>query len=124
MALFWILHASVLPVLGKMYRVRLDSVIYVLDADDISAKLDAQDADAVAVTNQLRCADVVLLNKVDLIEPEQLAAVRAKYVGCDLAWLHDQARARTPPGRGRGRGREGARIVYICVRVENRSTVP
>ena len=73
MPLFWLFA-------GKMYRVRLDSVVYVLDADDISAKLDAQDADAVAVTNQLRCADVVLLNKVDLIEPEALAAVRAKLV--------------------------------------------
>eukprot|EP00041_Stephanoeca_diplocostata_P032652 m.1053651 g.1053651 ORF g.1053651 m.1053651 type:complete len:520 (-) comp24187_c1_seq24:3033-4592(-) len=71
---------------GKMYRVRLDSVVLVLDADDISNRLDirikkgtATDAElavATGLVNQLKCADVILLNKCDITSAEDL--VRTK----------------------------------------------
>merc|ERR1712137_723095 len=52
---------------GKMTRVRLDSVITVMDTDAIYSELEVQDVDHATMRseitmNQLRCADVVLLN--------------------------------------------------------------
>ena len=82
---------------GRLFRVRLDSVVTVVDADTLYAELmDAGAAtsvesgvprqyiasrDAQGVTtfassvaeSQLRCADVVLLNKVDLLGRSQEA---------------------------------------------------
>ena len=74
---------------GKMYRVRLDAVVTVVDTDDLVAKL-GEDTDgasqlkglgSVAAVSQLKCADVVLLNKKDLVSKKQLT--RAKdFIEC------------------------------------------
>ena len=60
---------------GSMYRVRLDAVVTVVDADALSAKLESGDSvvlGSTAADSQLRCADVVLLNKKDLLTDSQL----------------------------------------------------
>ncbi|RHZ21854.1 hypothetical protein DYB37_009032 [Aphanomyces astaci] len=59
---------------GKMTRARLDSVVTVVDAE---ALVDS--ALCPVAKNQLQCADVVLLNKMDLLadDPERQAAARA-----------------------------------------------
>ena len=85
---------------GRLFRVRLDSVVTVVDADTLYAELaDAaagvsvagaaprqyiasRDADGVTTfassvaESQLRCADVVLLNKVDLLTRSPQGAAR------------------------------------------------
>lgn len=60
---------------GKMYRIRLDAVITVVDTDALVAKLTEGASDvlsAAAADSQLKCADVVLLNKKDLVSEPQL----------------------------------------------------
>ncbi len=60
---------------GKMYRIRLDTVVTVVDTDALIAKMTKEDSrvlDAAAVDSQLKCADVVLLNKKDLISESDL----------------------------------------------------
>jgi len=55
-------------------RVRIDSIITIADADNFSLdRFDSQAAD-----NQLRYADVILLNKCDLSSSKQLALVEVK----------------------------------------------
>ena len=65
---------------GKMYRIRLDSVITIVDADALVAQLEGEEPAgqlrSAAADSQLRCADIVLLNKKDLVSETQLA--RAK----------------------------------------------
>lgn len=51
---------------GKMYRARLDSVVTIVDADLF---LHAEPPTA-AGEAQIRCADVVLLNKIDLLSTD------------------------------------------------------
>ena len=60
---------------GRMYRIRLDAVITVVDTDALVAQLEDGDTSAVksaAADSQLKCADVVLLNKKDLVSEAQL----------------------------------------------------
>ena len=69
---------------GKMYRIRLDTVITVVDTDALVDKLSRGDESggeggilgAMAADSQLRCADVVLLNKRDLVGDEQFEMAR------------------------------------------------
>jgi G3E family GTPase len=51
---------------GKMYRARLDSVVTVVDADQMMATLEESMSQAALA--QLQCADVILLNKLDLLK--------------------------------------------------------
>lgn len=60
---------------GNMYRIRLDSVVTVVDTDALVSRLEAGDSDVLqsaAADSQLQCADIVLLNKRDLISSSQL----------------------------------------------------
>ena len=64
---------------GKLFRIRLDAVVTVLDADVLVGKISGVDSgaestlmDAAATDAQLTCADVVLLNKTDLVSVEDL----------------------------------------------------
>ena len=63
-----------------MYRIRLDTVITVVDTDTLVSRLDGEEGEghlrSTAADSQLQCADVVLLNKKDLVSEDQLA--RAK----------------------------------------------
>ena len=66
---------------GKMYRIRLDAVVTVVDADALVAGLESghegeSKLQSAAADSQLQCADVVLLNKKDLVSEEQLAMAR------------------------------------------------
>jgi G3E family GTPase len=72
---------------GKMYRIRLDAVITVVDTDALVAGLESgsegeSKLHSAAADSQLQCADVVLLNKRDLVSEEQLS--RAKDFIMDL----------------------------------------
>lgn len=67
---------------GKMYRVRLDAVVTVVDTDALVSKLgedtsQLQGLGSVAAVSQLKCADVVLLNKKELVSEDQLARAKA-----------------------------------------------
>ena len=65
---------------GDMYRIRLDAVVTVVDSDDLYAKISQGGSiESAAADSQLKCADVVLLNKKDLLTDEELATVK-KYI--------------------------------------------
>ena len=60
---------------GRMYHIRLDAVITVVDTDALVAQLEEGDASTIksaAADSQLKCADVILLNKKDLVSDVQL----------------------------------------------------
>ena len=60
---------------GKMYRIRLDVVVTVVDTDALVRGLIAQGTSGMgsaAADSQLKCADVVLLNKTDLLSDEEV----------------------------------------------------
>ena len=63
---------------GRMYRIRLDTVITVVDTDALVARITHGDTalSAAAADSQLKCADVVLLNKRDLVSEEQLETAK------------------------------------------------
>lgn len=71
---------------GKMYRIRLDAVVTVVDTDVLMTKIEQKDdslLESAAADSQLKCADVVLLNKKDLVTESQLEEAKAyisKYI--------------------------------------------
>jgi G3E family GTPase len=58
---------------GKMTRARLDTVVTVVDADafELLEEEGGGEGQGVALARQLACADVVLLNKADLLTEER-----------------------------------------------------
>jgi G3E family GTPase len=58
-------------------RTRLDAVVTVADAKWLAARLK----DAPEAKNQIAFADVILVNKSDLVEPDELAEVEARIRG-------------------------------------------
>ena len=76
---------------GRMYRIRLDAVITVVDTDALVSKLERGDTvilESAAADSQLKCADVILLNKKDLVTDSQMERARdfiSSYVpGCQI----------------------------------------
>lgn len=66
-------------------KARLDAIVTVADAKWLAARLK----DAPEAKNQIAFADVILLNKTDLVTPAQLAEVEARIRGINpYATLH------------------------------------
>lgn len=57
-------------------RIRLDSVVCVVDADQIFENLDDAPDLLMLRARQIGCADLVILNKVSLVGPEHIAWIR------------------------------------------------
>jgi G3E family GTPase len=62
------LIAAVQQKFGKLTRARLDSVVVVVDGDAVASDARSGHAINAVAIEQLRCADVVVLNKVDLMD--------------------------------------------------------
>jgi G3E family GTPase len=59
---------------GVRAKARLDAIVTVVDAKNLPARLD----DSAEAGAQIAFADVILLNKVDLVTADELAAVEAR----------------------------------------------
>ncbi|NJL08850.1 MAG: GTP-binding protein [Methylacidiphilales bacterium] len=82
-------------------KTRLDAVVTVADAKWLSERLK----DAPEAKNQIAFADVVLLNKTDLVSPDELAEVEARIRGLNpYAALHLTQRCAVPLDHVLGRG--------------------
>lgn len=76
------------PIVGSFYmddklpdRVRLDGIVTVVDAKHVSRHLDEVESDPERVSEaveQVALADIILLNKTDLVEPDFLDDLRAR----------------------------------------------
>jgi G3E family GTPase len=74
-------------------RTKLDAVVTVADAKWLKDRLK----DAPEVKNQIAFADVILINKADLVKPEELADVEARIRGINpYAKLHTTERCQIP----------------------------
>jgi G3E family GTPase len=74
-------------------RTKLDAVVTVADAKWLNERLK----DAPEAKNQIAFADVILINKTDLVSAEQLGEVEARIRGINpYAKLHKTERAKIP----------------------------
>ena len=74
-------------------KTRLDAVVTVADAKWLNERLK----DAPEAKNQIAFADVILINKTDLVSSEQLSEVEARVRGINpYAKLHKTERAKIP----------------------------
>ncbi len=74
-------------------KTRLDAIVTVVDAKHFLARLE----DAPEAADQVAFADVVVLNKLDLATPEELAAVEAKIKAINpYAVIHKATRGDVP----------------------------
>jgi G3E family GTPase len=74
-------------------KTKLDAVVTVADAKWLNDRLK----DAPEAKNQIAFADVILINKTDLVSPEQLSDVEARIRGINpYAKLHKTQRAKVP----------------------------
>jgi len=74
-------------------RTRLDAVVTVADAKWLNDRLK----DAPEAKNQIAFADVILVNKTDLVSPEELREVEARIRGINpYAKVHRTERAQIP----------------------------
>ena len=72
---------------------KLDAVVTVADAKWLSARLK----DAPEAKNQIAFADVIIVNKTDLVSPEELREVEARIRGINpYAKLHRSVKANVP----------------------------
>ena len=81
-------------------RTRLDAVVTVADAKWLNDRLK----DAPEAKNQIAFADVILINKTDLVSPAELAEVEARIRGINpYAKVHKTERAQIPLSEVLGR---------------------
>ena len=81
-------------------RTKLDAVVTVADARWLKDRLK----DAPEAKNQIAFADVILLNKTDLVTPEELREIEARIRGINpYATLHRTQRAQIPLNEVLGR---------------------
>src|SRR5262249_55724150 len=74
-------------------KTRLDAVVTVADAKWLNERLK----DAPEAKNQIAFADVILINKTDLVSPQELGEVEARIRGINpYAKLHRTERAKVP----------------------------
>jgi G3E family GTPase len=74
-------------------KTKLDAVVTVADAKWLNDRLK----DAPEAKNQIAFADVILINKTDLVSPEQLGEIEARIRGINpYAKLHKTQRAQIP----------------------------
>jgi G3E family GTPase len=74
-------------------KTKLDAVVTVADAKWLNARLK----DAPEAKNQIAFADVILINKTDLVSPDELSDVEARIRGINpYAKLHKTERAKIP----------------------------
>ncbi len=77
-------------------KTRLDAIVTVVDAKHLPARLQ----DSSEAAEQLAFADVVVLNKLDLVTPEELTAVEASIRAINpYAVIHHTTRGDVPPGQ-------------------------
>jgi G3E family GTPase len=82
-------------------KLRLDSVTTIVDARHVMARLD----DSKEAREQVAFADQIVLNKTDLVNAEELAAVEARLRRLNpLAPIHRAERAQVPLETVLGRG--------------------
>ncbi len=80
---------------GVRARTRLDAIVTVVDAKNLPARL----ADSAEAEEQIAFADVIVLNKADLVTPEELDAVEARIRTINrFARIHRTTRAALPVG--------------------------
>ena len=81
-------------------KTRLDAVVTVADAKWLNERLK----DAPEAKNQIAFADVILINKTDLVSPEELSEVEARIRGINpYAKVHKTERAQIPLNEVLGR---------------------
>ena len=74
-------------------KTRLDAIVTVVDAKMLPARLD----DSAEAGEQIAFADVVVLNKIDLVSADELAAVEARIRGINrTAVIHRAERSEVP----------------------------
>jgi G3E family GTPase len=74
-------------------KTRLDAIVTVVDAKHFLARLE----DSPEAADQVAFADVIVLNKLDLATPEEVAAVEAKIKGINpYAQIHHATRGDVP----------------------------
>jgi G3E family GTPase len=78
---------------GVKERARLDAIVTVVDAKHLPARL----ADSHEAEDQIAFADVIVLNKTDLVTPEELDAVEQRIRQINrFAMIHRTRRAELP----------------------------
>jgi G3E family GTPase len=86
---------------GVKAKARLDAIVTVVDAKHLPARLD----DSHEAEDQIAFADVIVLNKTDLVSPQELEAVEARIRSINrFATIHRTERAALPIAQVMDRG--------------------